>query len=449
MRTREIWSTLKSFLRVSLPVLLFELRMILRSRINFLSIDRRANGYIIGPTNSANQATAWALALSAGRDTNFAHSLRISADPSKEWFTTNHEVRAIDRKEEVVRKLLLSEVFMPMNIILMESLRPIFAFRKGGQGFAPRHCIDDILLLRRMGKKVGVIFHGSDIRDPLAHALGNPHSPFLATQSVQESDPESQQSHLEAQVLRPEAQLLHSSAAVNRELIPRLRSMGIPIFITTPDLVLEAPDAIWLPVVIDLPRFSRVADESPLFSAKKIRVLYLPSRSWIKSSEKILPILERLDKEGLIEWKNWVDVGAVIHDQIAGILADTDVVIDQFIGLLGVFALEAIAAGRIVLTYIDAAHAHYPTPPHILITPESLENELRLVIAAREKSMVRRQVLESENGEPVLRFIPATILEGLNAGRDFISEYHDGRHSASIIESTMQKGSRKIGDDDE
>ncbi len=221
--------------------------------------------------------------------------------------------------------------------------------------------------------------------------------------------------------------------------------MRVPIFITTPDLFLEVPDATWLPVVIDLPRFNRVAEVSPLFVGEKLRVLYLPSRSWIKSSELVLPILEKLDQEGLIEWKNWVESGAVTHDQIADILAETDLVIDQFIGLIGVFALEAIAAGRIVLTYIDEAHAHHPTPPHINVTPETLESELRRVIVDRDHTLMRRQVLVAENGVPTLRFIESTLDEGIRAGRDFLYFYHEGSYSATIIKRTLLKGGSKFG----
>jgi len=443
---------LKIYIRETLPERLFEWRLILRARclaLISLWIPTRKNvGVLIGPANSANQASAWAKAfnnLSSGVGAlRKSHSLRISANPSQEWFTADYEVSSQERNDVEARVSLLQEAVFSKRIVLIESLRPIFAFRKGRQGFAPRHSIDDAVLMQRMGKKVGVIFHGSDIRDPLAHAIRNPYSPFHEVESKDKRARSSESPAIdmskesaESLQLREEARELQKSSEINRGLIPQLRAKKIPFFITTPDLFLEVPDAHWLPAVIELEKFKVVAENYPILRDDKLRVLYIPSRSWMKSSDLIVPVLEKLAGEGLIEFKNWVENGAVKHEQIPEILASSDLVIDQFIGLFGVFALEAIASGRIVMTFIDDDHAHHATPPHINITPETLEAEIRRVAALRERSMIRVQHLVMEEGVPTLEFHELPVSDAISAGKDFVHHYHDGTYSVQVLQEVF------------
>jgi len=439
--------SIKIYIRETLPERIFELRLILRSRLFNLSQvwqgvilgkkswrGKRNVGVIIGPANSANQASAWARSLNSYFNNSHSASLRISANPAQEWFHADVEITTAMRADFNCRLSLIMENFLPKDIVLIESLRPIFGFRKGRLGFAPRHSIDDAILLKRMGKKVGMVFHGSDIRDPMDHALRNPHSPFRASTSEHDhSDWES------GSILRQEAQELYQSTLVNRQLISTLRSQRIPLFVTTPDLLLEVPDAHWLPSVIDLQKFREVADSSPIFASEKLRVLYIPSRSWIKSSDLILPVLEKLSNEGLIEYENWVENGPVTHDQIPKLLSQSDVVIDQFIGLFGVFALEAVAAGRIVMTYVDETFAHHPTPPHINITSETLEAQIRHLARARERVLVRSQIQNFLDKEHVLVNAELPAGEAITVGANFVEQYHDGRYSSELLATVFRE----------
>lgn len=337
---------------------------------------------LIGPTNSANQASEWANAL---RHSGVAaKSLRISIEPGLEWFTTDLEIKHEDRISEDFRVALANSELVPASALLLESLRPIFGFRKR-KGFTQTDAIDDLLLARRMGKRVGAIFHGSDIRDVDNHAANNSFSPF----------------HQE----RPEVADLRARATVNRKHIAQLQNFGIPIFVTTLDLFHEVPDAIWLPPVIDIDKFVEVRN-APLYTSEKLRVLYLPSKSWIKSSELILPILEKLASEGVIEFENHVANGAVKHDQVPDLLAKADVVVDQFLGVVGVFPLEVLAAGRHLLTYVPENYPSDMTPPHHQITPDSLEQVLRDLAANRPQP---------------------------EDGLDLVRKWHDGNYSREVL----------------
>ena len=278
--------------------------------------------------------------------------------------------------------------------LLLESLRPIFGLRKQGN-YKMEHSLDDLILAKRMKKKVGVIFHGSDIRDIDSHIKRNPYSPF--TQGGEQ------------------VEKVRQLANQSRQLIPELVKRKIPIFVSTVDLLHELPQAHWLPTVIDLPTYEAVSvKHPPLKHEGKIRVLYLPSKSWIKSSELVIPVLEKLSSEGVIEWINWLKDGPINSDLVPEIIAKSDLVIDQFLGVIGVLPLEALAAGRAVMTYVpdelEGNNKNYPIPPVINVNPNTLENEIRK-FAANPK-------------------IP-------RGGFDFVKRWHDGHESVKVLREVL------------
>lgn len=337
--------------------------------------------FLIGPTNSANQGTEWSQSLT--RSGAASQSLRISSDPSSEWFSTD---LAISREEWLkfpTRQKLAEMVARTKDIVLFESLRPMFRLENIRNG--DHQVLEDLDLIKHIGKCVGVIFHGSDIRDVDAHAARSTFSPFKSS--------------------APEIDDLRKRSNENRALLPIIRKKKIPIFVSTQDLLIEIPDAIWLPVVIDFAKFNKVAQSSPMYSQEKLRVLYLPSRSWLKSADLIIPVLEKLHIEGVIEF---IKPAPVPHDEVPSMLAQADVVIDQFLGVVGVFPIEALAAGRLVMTHVDRGmHPLSPLPASIInITPQSLEAEIRNVASNR----------------------PLPV-----GGVEFAKQWHDGRASARII----------------
>ena len=247
------------------------------------------------------------------------------------------------------------------DVVLFESLRPIFRLLNAKDGRNP--ILEDFELMKLMGKRIGVIFHGSDIRNTAEHAARNSFSPFHH-QSV-------------------ELEKMRSRTEANVALLPELHKLKIPIFVTTQDLLLDLPDAHWLPVTIDFDRFHLVAKSSPIFSDlnQKLRVLFLPSRSWLKSADLIEPILIKLRDEGVISYHSYIASGESLkHSEIPGVMAGSDLVIDQFLGVIGVFPIEALAAGRLVMSYVPP---EIGTIPIINITPNTLEAEIRRVAAER------------------------------------------------------------------
>lgn len=342
--------------------------------------------FLIGPTNSANQGREWTRALiQSGAQ---AESLRISSDPGAEWFTTDISIAREDWLKFPRRLELARHVAKSKDIVLFESLRPMFRLENIRNG--EHQVLEDIDLMQKIGKKVGVIFHGSDIRDVDAHAARSPFSPFRSG--------------------KPEIEDLRKRSNENRDILPTLRTKRIPLFVSTLDLLHEIPDAHWLPVVIDFEAFNKVAKSNPVYSGAKLRVLYLPSRSWLKSAELIVPVLEKLQSEGIIEF---IYPAPVPHDQIPELLKDADLVIDQYLGVIGVLPIEALAAGRLVMSYVpeDYSHAGVQEIPIISITPDTLESEIRRV--AMEKPLP-------------------------TGGVEFAQKWHDGRMSASVLKKVFR-----------
>jgi hypothetical protein len=342
----------------------------------------------IGPANSAGQATLWAKFLTeAGTP---ADSMRITNN-SLELFDSTLKIERLTWIQWKRRVQFGQEIASEYGTVFIESLRPLFAY-KTVRTFTAARAVDDLLLLRKAKKKVAVIFHGSDIRDVDYQASINPFSPYNNASA--------------------ELDAVKARAAEARAELPRLRKAKVPLFVTTPDLLHDVPGAQWLPVCIDVPLFSTIADSQPAFAhGGAPRILYLPSKSWVKSAEIIEPILEKLDREGVIQL---IRTERVPHSELPGLLAQCDALVDQFIGVVGALALEAMAAGRLVLTHIDVeAYAKVAQrPPVLTISPTTLETVLR-------------------NLQPDSSMI--------TAARDFVAANHDGKRSAELLRASTRK----------
>ena len=346
---------------------------------------------LIAPTNSAGQGWVWSRALrEAGIE---ADAFRITSN-EQDFFQADRTIQRTEWIEWDYRVSLGEEIGTKYSHIFLESLRPLLGYHKTAQTFTIENVLEDIQLFKRSKRKVALIFHGSDIRDVDFHIKKSPFSPF---------------SSKNPQAIAEVEQLRKRSAEV-RAALPRLRRMRIPIFVTTPDLFHEAPHATWLPVAINTLPFEEVARKAPAFAhGGQPRVLYLPSSSWIKSADIIEPILEKLDAEGVI---TRVRTEKVNHSQVPSLMAKADIVIDQFLGIIGALPLEAMAAERLVLTHIAPwTHSRMPViPPVIDITPETLESVLRSISHDRNHH-----------------------IDYLDTAKKYVLEYHDGRKSAEVL----------------
>lgn len=246
-----------------------------------------------------------------------------------------------------------------------------------------------VQVMREHGLEVAMVCHGSDIRLPSRHVATHPDSPF-------------------APGLMAATPTLERAAAANRQLLDEL---GLPTFVSTPDLLIDVPAAQWLPVVIDTERWAAGAE---VLTREVPVVVHAPSRGVMKGSDLIDPPMQALAAEGLIEYRRLEGVAA---DEMVHEIQSADIVLEQFrLGSYGVAGCEALSTGRIV---VGAVTGH--VRQHVR-EATSLELPIVQSSAADIAAVVRGLVADREGARARAAF-----------GRDFVLAVHDGRRSAQVL----------------
>lgn len=348
---------------------------------------KRNFSILIGPTNSAGQATLWSRALT--RQGFSSQSLRISNDPAAEWFDADIEIPRLEWTTMEGRRGLAKKIVSEYDAMLFESMRPLFSLHSKRDYSADR-TFEDIRLLKKSKVKSAIVFHGSDIRDTSAHARREQFSPY--------------------RTLSPELEQLQARATEFRKAGRKAFWRRIPVFVTTPDLLLDMPRAHWLPITIDVEVFARAGQARPCWSSPGTpRVLFQPSKGWLKSADLVSPILQKLHQEGVIDL---LENKTVPHNEMPARIAEADIVIDRFDGVAGVASVEALAAKRIVIANIApwAYKKAEVTPPIVHATPETLESTLRIMASQR-----------------------SSYQHDFDAGLRYAQKWHDGSESVRRI----------------
>lgn len=349
--------------------------------------DDRPSVLGIGATNAAGQGWEWAKAVERnvpGVDTYVlaAHRggpLKFPSDETVDItdFTRNAQWAAG----------LATRAQSEWTHALIETGRPILGHRYG------KDFVKDAEALRALGIRVGLIFHGSEIRDPVLNTRRTPFSPY--------SDP------LDPLTFRLQTQ--------RNELMPKVEAfmeadLG-PVFVSTPDLLIDVPGSILLPVVVDGDKWHA---EPTSFDRDKPVALHVPSRARIKGSDAVDRVGRALEAVGLIEYRRLENIPP---EQMIDHVKDCDILLDQFaLGLYGVAATEGMFAGRIVLGHLtEAVREGVPGCPIVEADPDTLEQVIRDLLADRER------------GRAIAR-----------AGQVYAREVHDGRRSAAVLVEHMK-----------
>jgi len=332
----------------------------------------------IGPANMAGQGWAWSRAVR-----------RELPGVGVEVFAVPHPALAFPVDVEVppdafardVRWQVGMEMHLQAELthLLIEAGRPV-AGTLNGKTFAA-----DARRLRDAGLAVGLVFHGSEIRDPRVHAERYEWSPFR-----DRKDP------LTARLQRQVDQLA-----------PLVAAFDGPTYVSTPDLLDDVPAASWLPVVVDLDVWT--PGDEPLRRERPV-VVHAPSHRALKGTELIEPALAELEAGGLITYRRIEGVPAA---EVPALIRAADVVLDHFgIGNYGVLTCEAMATGRVSISHIhERVRARVPAEiPTLEATPDTLGDVLRRVLDERDWA----------------RTVAAR-------GPAFVREWHDGRRSAEVI----------------
>ena len=153
--------------------------------------------------------------------------------------------------------------------------------------------------------------------------------------------------------------------------------------ISIPSLLAFIPNGSWCPLVVQ-PKMWATA-RPPFASSRPPTVVHAPGGSRLKGSKlEFDPVLEDLDRRGLINYRCVTQVAPLDMPEV---YAQADIVVDQVgIGVYGVAACEALAAGRIVLSDIPAEvrdYIHRRTGlelPILDVTPESIAESVTKIL---------------------------------------------------------------------
>lgn len=341
---------------------------------------------LIAPANFAGQGWQWARALERHLPGVQAENWMYTTGPGFGFPADRILPVAANRAPRRWQRRRFDAVVDAFDAVVIEAGRPLFGrlFRYDSRREAEA--------LAERGVRVAVLWHGTDIRSFRRHAATHPHSPYRC----------------------PTARLRAQEAVALRNQ-RRWSDFAGPVLVSTPDLLADLPGACWCPVTVDV---SRRVDEAPPLGRRPAVVVHVPSNPAIKGTEFVDAAMVGLVREGLVEYRRLSRQPA---DEVRRAYSAADLVLDQFkLGIYGVAACEAMAAGRVVVSMVDRAVRE---------------------VTARETGL-SLPVLESSPehlGETVKGAVldPTASRRLAAEGRDFVIAVHDGRMSAQVLSRAL------------
>lgn len=344
---------------------------------------------LIGPLNTAGQAERWARAAEQVPGVE-AKSLAVERRVrgftgfgyDTDWF--------LSRKVQLRGMRPYQERVLGLTHVLAESGRALLDHP------LDRTILEDLPRLQAAGVEVGLLIHGSEMRDLHQHAAQDPHSPFRG-------DWDERWVQMQATVER------------TRGIV---QEFGGPVFVSTPDMLDFVPGASLLPIVVDVDRFAVQPGGGavPVLERDRPVVIHAPTNRRLKGTAQIEQVLLRLEGEGLVTYRR---LEGVPNHEMPSFLQGADIVIDQVVlGNPGVLLTESQAASRLVIAHLSPQvrelmtrfDAESAAPPVVEANPDSLEEVLREVIRDR-----------------------ATYVALAAQGPAWARRNHDGTRAASVL----------------
>ncbi len=341
---------------------------------------------LIGPANMAGQGYHWARAAERFLDGVSAESLTAARGRSGFSFRTDTVLSGPQQRGDLTWHR--DRVLRDATHILFEAGRPILRdFHAGSM----RNDVDE---LRAAGLHVGVVFHGSEIRDPSKHRELYPFTAFAD----------------------PSEDLTERLQVVVGDIQQDIARFDGPRFVSTLDLLDFVPGAVWMPLVVGVDEY---ATDKPVLERRRPVVLHAPSNSALKGSSFIDPALQSLHDDGLIEYRR---VSGLPHTELVELVKNCDLVVDQAVlGHYGAFAAESMAAGRVTLAHV-APHVRALMPvglPIVEITPPTVRDVVADLVRQRDAA-----------------------IKTAHDGVEFARTVHDGRMAARALAGFLGRKER-------
>ena len=348
---------------------------------------------VLGPANYAGQGGAWARAVREHAPGWTARNMHVIPPHAILIFDADLPLNSLEWADPATRLDLAVELVVGATDIIIEAMRPLLAVMDGSDAagsWDPRRAREDVDALRASGRNVALLFHGSEVRRPRENARLTSWSPFYR-----------QETRALTAALERKTEMVHEALA----------GFDGPVLVSTPDLLDHVPAAVWMPIVVGPASF---LPTSPALTGRRPIVAHAPSSGWLKGSEWVDPVLQRMDREGLLTYRRLQNLPP---SMVPSLLREVDVVVDQVVlGNPGVLAAQAMAAGRLVLAHLpERVRRRFPDPPPVVeATPATIESVLLSVI---------------ENPEHYSQIAAR--------GVGFAHKYHDSRMSARILTEAL------------
>ena len=345
----------------------------------------------IAPSNFAAQG--YALARAAERISGVGAVNMQSRTPQDYGFPADYDVPAsVLVSSGTWARRQRAAVRDGFTHVIVEAERSIFGTLFDG------NVEGEVRWLRDRGVAVALLSHGTDLRLPSRHANSDDWSPFRADD-----------------VDRDWIRRLETVALRNRELGERL---GTPLYVVTPELLLDWPTATWLPNIVD-PR--RWATTTKILNTERPLVLHAPTNPMVKGTALVEPTMLRMKDQGVIDYRR---VEQVPSEEMPRLYASADIVLDQFaLGIYSTTTIETMAAGRLAVAHLSEHvrdHIRAVTglePPIVEATPDTLEAVIHEIVANPEQY---RQLA--------------------SRGPEYVAAVHDGTLSAAVIRPFLKSG---------
>ena len=340
---------------------------------------------LVGPANFAGQGYEWARAAQTLPGVSAVNLERIGGNGSGGFatdFGVVPNVADFSPRWAARQRRALSY----FTHVLLESGIPLYSA-------ARREMLaEHVRELQRLGLVVGLLWHGSDVRQPDVHGRIEKHSPFNETDLLEP--------------IKATTTWAHSAAD----------ELGIPEFVSTPDLLQYRPGATWLPTVVNSQDY--LPDQNQRVSNLPV-VLHAPSKALMKGTDHVRRAAVTLQAEGLIDYR---EASGLSREELREVMKQSDIVVDSLsLGMYGVVSVEAMLLEKVAVANVwesardQILSSTSLTTPVVQADPSNVETVLR----GLAEDMLRRDKLAGE-------------------GRIYASKVHSLARAAKVLEPFLR-----------